>query len=411
MQPELSVSNTSPADTIHCAHLPIASHSVTQSFLSSFRRSHRQFASSGPVVVLLCDCLDLHCASEISHNLKNIVINITTLIFSPYLAHTPRAASFSQTSTSAGSLKFAHFYSNSLISFFFLFILFRTESFNAQSSLGAPFWTLWLHYRNAGSLRNHCPSIAKPNRPSSQLSTVHCRHSICTLSSVSICFLDTIFEPSISTHLSAHLHHSPPIKPPIKPTESKEESSKLSTIGDSLSIKNEPDPTAGNQSTPSNNLSNSLELTAGDLNSANLSNPNLSNSQAPGLNQQQQQLSNLNNSDDLLKGVSESAPGDFNSSNGLIKNEFGRQRCSKKSTFFPSFSFWNFLWLSQRDSLSLSETLSSSHSRHIAGAAHCCSAAILSVKFTRKICFFAQGTLERVFRNGRCDCYMLTYQV
>lgn len=119
MQPELSVSNTSPADTIHCAHLPIASHSVTQSFLSSFRRSHRQFASSGPVVVLLCDCLDLHCASEISHNLKNIVINITTLIFSPYLAHTPRAASFSQTSTSAGSLKFAHFCSNSLISFFF----------------------------------------------------------------------------------------------------------------------------------------------------------------------------------------------------------------------------------------------------------------------------------------------------
>lgn len=85
---------------------------------------------------------------------------------------------------------------------------------------------------------------------------------------------------------------------------------------------------AGNQSASANNLSNSLELTAGDLNSANLSNPNLSNNQAPGLNQQQLNNNlnnNLNNSDDLLKGVSESAPGDFNSSNGLIKNEFGRQ--------------------------------------------------------------------------------------
>lgn len=209
MQPELSVSNTSPADTIHCAHLPIASHSVTQSFLSSFRRSHRQFASSGPVVVLLCDCLDLHCASEISHNLKNIVINITTLIFSPYLAHTPRAASFSQTSTSAGSLKFAHFYSNSLISFFFslhfvshrifqrtifLVLLFGPSGFTTET---LDHYAIIAHRspNPIDHLRN-CPL------PSFHLYSLICFH------------LDTTFEPSISTHLSAHLHHSPPITHP-----------------------------------------------------------------------------------------------------------------------------------------------------------------------------------------------------
>lgn len=94
----------------------------------------------------------------------------------------------------------------------------------------------------------------------------------------------------------------------------------MSNISDNLSIKTEPSETIVNsQNNSSTNLSTSLELNPDDLNSANLSNQNLNN-QNQTLNQQ---LTNSLNSDDLLKGVDNSG-GEFNNSNGLIKNEFGK---------------------------------------------------------------------------------------
>lgn len=120
--------------------------------------------------------------------------------------------------------------------------------------------------------------------------------------------------------------------------ENKEESSKnlnsLNTLNDNLSIKSEPD--ASNTPSNLNELNNQDELN-GQSNQTQPNQQNLNSQQTNSINQLN---NNLNNNDDLLKGVDNSTT-EFNT-NGLIKNEFGKLF---KVLFFVIFFTENHLAL------------------------------------------------------------------